>query len=41
MAEAFAVASEAFFEVPEELLRKHRRLYEKLKMYYGLDPAAW
>jgi len=41
MAEAFAVASEAFFEVPEELLRKHPRLYEKLKGYYGLDTANW
>jgi len=41
MAEAFAVVSEAFFEVPGELLRRHPRLYEKLKGYYGLDPAGW
>jgi MtfA peptidase len=41
MAEAFAVASEAFFEVPGELLEHHPRLYAKLKRYYGLDPAQW
>jgi MtfA peptidase len=41
MAEAFAVASEAFFEVPGELLERHPRLYEKLRKYYGLDPAEW
>jgi MtfA peptidase len=41
MAEAFAVASEAFFEMPDELLRRHPRLYEKLQKYYGLDPAQW
>ncbi len=41
MAEAFAVASEAFFEMPEDLEEKHPRLYEKLKGYYGLDPAQW
>jgi Mlc titration factor MtfA (ptsG expression regulator) len=27
--------------VPGELARKHPRLYEKLKRYYGLDPAQW
>lgn len=41
MAEAFAVASEAFFEVSDELLEHHPRLYGKLKKYYGLDPAGW
>ncbi|HSV27138.1 MAG TPA: M90 family metallopeptidase, partial [Sedimentisphaerales bacterium] len=41
MAEAFAVASEMFFEVPEEMQERHPRLYEKLKEYYGLDTAGW
>jgi MtfA peptidase len=41
MAEAFAVASEAFFEVPDELKEQHPRLYEKLRKYYGLDTASW
>jgi MtfA peptidase len=41
MAEAFAVASEAFFEVPQELQEHHPRLYEKLRKYYGLDTAQW
>jgi MtfA peptidase len=41
LAEAFAVATEAFFETAERLEEKHPRLYEKLKRYYGLDPAGW
>jgi hypothetical protein len=41
MAEAFAVATEAFFETAEQLEKKHPRLYEKLSKYYGLDPARW
>jgi Mlc titration factor MtfA (ptsG expression regulator) len=41
MAEAFAVATEAFFETAKQLERKHPRLYEKLRKYYGLDPAQW
>lgn len=40
-AEFFAVATETFFEKPRRLLRKHRELYDELKQYYGLDPAAW
>lgn len=37
-AEFFAVASEAFFETPEPLARRHPELYELLVKFYGLDP---
>jgi hypothetical protein len=40
-AEFFAVATETFFESPEPLLWHHPRLYEELKNFYKLDPAAW
>jgi hypothetical protein len=40
-AEFFAVASEAFFEAPQELARRHALLYGQLRAYYRLDPAAW
>lgn len=40
-AEFFAVATEAFFENPHQLLKHHRRLYEEFKNYYKLDPAQW
>jgi MtfA peptidase len=40
-AEFFAVAGEAFFEQPRVMLRELPELYERLKMYYQLDPAAW
>jgi hypothetical protein len=40
-AEFFAVATEAFFERPEPLLRLHPDLYRQLQGYYNLDPAAW
>jgi MtfA peptidase len=39
-AEFFAVATEAFFERPRQLLRRHEGLYEVLRDYYGQDPAA-
>jgi MtfA peptidase len=39
--EFFAVATEAFFERGEELLRHHPRLYEELRRFYRQDPAAW
>jgi Mlc titration factor MtfA (ptsG expression regulator) len=39
-AEFFAVATEAFFEKPVQLKKKHPELYEELKMYYGQDPEA-
>lgn len=40
-AEFFAVATEVFFEQPRELAERHADLYEQLKRYYRLDPAAW
>lgn len=40
-AEFFAVATEAFFEKPEELKAQLPDLYEQLQNYYKLDPAVW
>ena len=40
-AEFFAVATEAFFDEPCELAATHPALYEQLRRYYRLDPAAW
>ena len=40
-AEFFAVATEAFFETPEQLKHHHPELYEQLRDYYRVDPAAW
>lgn len=40
-AEFFAVVTEVFFERSPQLLANHPVLYEQLKQYYGLDPAAW
>lgn len=39
--EYFAVATEAFFEKSGQLRDEQPRLYDLLKRYYGLDPAAW
>jgi hypothetical protein len=39
-AEFFAVASETFFEKPNAMKRKTPDLYEQLRTYYGIDPAA-
>lgn len=39
-AEFFAVISEAFFERPKQLKRKHPDLYEQLRSFYDQDPAA-
>jgi len=39
-AEFFAVATEAFFEKPVQLRKKHPELYEELKTYYAQDPEA-
>src|SRR3954468_10041717 len=38
-AEFFAVATEAFFEKPVQLKKKHPELYEELKVYYEQDPV--
>ena len=40
-AEFFAVATESFFMQPREFLAEHPVLYEQLRKYYRLDPAAW
>jgi Mlc titration factor MtfA (ptsG expression regulator) len=40
-AEYFAVATEAFFEKPKQMLKKRPELYEQLKGYYRLDPVKW
>jgi MtfA peptidase len=39
-AEFFAVATEAFFDVPEALEQHEPRLYEVLRDFYEQDPAA-
>jgi Mlc titration factor MtfA (ptsG expression regulator) len=40
-AEFFAVVTEAFFDRPLRLQKKHPRLYNELKEYYKLDPLEW
>ncbi|MBD2122280.1 zinc-dependent peptidase [Trichocoleus sp. FACHB-262] len=40
-AEFFAVATETFFEKPQQLLKTHPALYEQLQHYYQLDPVKW
>lgn len=40
-AEFFAVATECFFEKPQQLKAKHPQLYEELKSYYQQDPANY
>ncbi len=39
-AEFFAVATEAFFEKPGLVQRRHPELYEELKAFYQQDPAS-
>ena len=39
-AEFFAVASEAFFEAPNEMRRRYADLYEQFTLFYRQDPAA-
>ncbi len=40
-AEFFAVATETFFEKPQQLKTKHPELYKELKSYYQIDPGQW
>lgn len=40
-AEFFAVATETFFEKPQQLLNEHSALYELLVRYYQLNPIQW
>lgn len=39
--EFFAVVSEVFFEQPQALAAEYPDLYQELRGYYKLDPAAW
>lgn len=38
-AEFFAVVTECFFDVPQELKARHPDLYDLLRLYYGQNPA--
>jgi Mlc titration factor MtfA (ptsG expression regulator) len=40
-AEFFAVVSEAFFERPAALQKRHPELYDELKLFYRQDPLAF
>ena len=40
-AEFFAVATETFFEKPQELLQQHLALYNLLQAYYQVNPLEW
>ena len=41
IAEYFAVATEAFFEKPNQMKLKRPELYRELYSYYKLNPAEW
>ncbi|QFU23570.1 zinc-dependent peptidase [Shewanella eurypsychrophilus] len=40
-AEFFAVATEVFFERPQEFYLYHRALYQELSLFFKLDPVNW
>lgn len=40
-AEFFAVATETFFEKPDQLHERYPEIYEQLVQYYGLNPREW
>jgi Mlc titration factor MtfA (ptsG expression regulator) len=40
-AEFFAVATEAFFELPHALAARHPELYGEFQAYYRVDPREW
>ena len=40
-AEFFAVASEAFFELPQRMANEHPQLYQELRRLYCIDPLSW
>jgi Mlc titration factor MtfA (ptsG expression regulator) len=40
-AEFFAVATETFYEKPEQMAKHHSELFEVLKSYYRIDPRNW
>ena len=39
-AEFFAVATECFFQRPQEMLKEHPELYQELRAFYQQDPAS-
>lgn len=39
-AEFFAVATESFFEKPEQMKKRTPDLYDELRRFYGFDPAG-
>ena len=40
-AEFFAVATETFFEKPEQLAERHPELFAELQKFYRVDPRQW
>ncbi len=40
-AEFFAVASEVFFERPQDLADQHPAIYREFSAYYRVDPLSW
>ncbi|MDZ7901142.1 MAG: zinc-dependent peptidase [Rheinheimera sp.] len=40
-AEFFAVATEAFFEQPEDFQKVYPNLYPLMRTFYQLDPITW
>ena len=40
-AEFFAVATETFFERPQEMATHHEELFQQLKSFYRVDPSQW
>lgn len=40
-AEFFAVATETFFEQPDDMAQRHQELFEVLRAYYRIDPRNW
>lgn len=39
--EFFAAATEAFFEIPEQMKATYPELYQELSHYYRVDPGQW
>lgn len=39
--EVFAAATELFYEMPDQLLKRHPEMYELLRSFFKLDPARW
>ena len=41
LVEAFAVASEAFFEQPQRLAQAHAALFREMSLLYRVNPLSW